>query len=46
MLLLTAAVSLIALTGCGQKGPLYRPEPAQDLASAEPAPASPKRNAD
>ncbi|SCY48542.1 LPS translocon maturation chaperone LptM [Thiohalorhabdus denitrificans] len=37
---------VLVLSGCGQKGPLYRPEPAQDLASPEPAPASLQHNAD
>ncbi|WP_099035507.1 LPS translocon maturation chaperone LptM [Lacimicrobium alkaliphilum] len=27
---LTAAVSLLLLAGCGQKGPLFMPEPAAD----------------
>jgi predicted small lipoprotein YifL len=38
--LMLALYVLAALAGCGQKGPLYLPEPAPEVEPAEQAPAA------
>ncbi len=40
-LTITGLVLLMALSGCGQKGPLYREAPAEVPGTAAPAPAEP-----
>ena len=40
------ATVLLALGGCGQKGPLYRPEPAPQSAQSQDSPDPSDQNAD
>jgi predicted small lipoprotein YifL len=37
-------VSVLLLTACGQKGPLYLPQPENPPASSEKAPANPSND--
>ncbi|MFN3303748.1 MAG: LPS translocon maturation chaperone LptM [Roseateles sp.] len=37
--LIALAITLTALAGCGQKGPLYSPKPADAASAPAPAPA-------
>ncbi|MFA9461816.1 LPS translocon maturation chaperone LptM [Thiohalorhabdus methylotrophus] len=43
---LLVAVALVVLGGCGQKGPLYRPEPETQQERAESAPDAAEQTAD
>jgi predicted small lipoprotein YifL len=43
---LPGACLLLALAGCGQKGPLYLPDPRPEAVPAVPAPAAPDASAE
>jgi predicted small lipoprotein YifL len=41
ILLLPVCLAFVAISGCGNKGPLYMPPPEPNPAPAKPAPATP-----